>query len=148
MRLNHQYHFFISYRWSTYPAEAALLRRLIADQGYTCWLDSEHPFLIDASSSKSADQQLGLYLRAAMQRCEYVLFFETNTELMLQIGGSPVRHVNWQERELSMAEASRIVVLYHSANPSVLGFGEDEDTVEYDDLTEALNIVLKKLYRD
>ena len=118
------------------------MRSLLGEVGYSCWLDIENPPVEDGEFSISRDAQLGMHLRTAMQRCKFVLFFEASAALSLQVGGRSIHCTRWQERELRMSEQDRLVVLYHSANPPVLGFGRDRHTVEYRSFYEAIEKIM------
>lgn len=140
----HDYDFFISYKWAKYKAEAGQILEILKLKGYSAWIDQEHPFEVGPeASSAEADRKLAEHLRRGMESCDYVIFFETSTQMAMVMNG-PSRRVNgWQERELDMAEARRLIVLYHSSKPPVLTFGQNKNTFEYKDLNEAFGVILK-----
>jgi hypothetical protein len=132
-----KFDFFISYRWKMYAEEARTLKMLLEEHDCTCWLDVNNPFVEDSFSSETRDAQLALHLRTAMNECDQVLFFETASDLLRQIGGPTLRDTSWQEKELSMADQDRLITIYDSASPSWLGFGKEQVAVVYSGLREA-----------
>ncbi len=140
----HEYDFFISYKWKKYKAEAEQMLRLARRFGYSAWIDHEHPFEVESDASQEeADRQLAEHLRRGMESCAYVIFFETYTELAATVNGPGQRVIGWQERELDMAEAKRLIALYHSAEPPFLTFGHNKDAFDYGSLEEAFGLIVK-----
>jgi hypothetical protein len=135
------YDFFISYKWAQYSGEAAQMRDTCRRRGYSAWIDKENP----PSDRQTPDSTLAVHLRAAMKRCRYVIFFETFATLEMVIGGPPERASSWQEQELEMAEAQRLIVLYHGANPRTLTFGQNRKLHQYRQVDDAFDIIEKAI---
>jgi hypothetical protein len=116
-----------------------ILRR----NGYSAWIDQEHLFELDEAGPTNAERKLAEHLRKAMQTCNYVIFFETYAQLAAVMNGPSQRVKSWQEHELDIAEAERIIVLYHGSKPPVLTFGQNKNVFGYIDLDEAFDLILK-----
>lgn len=148
--------FFISYRWGTYDTEAHEMTVLARSRGYTVWIDREN------LPKETTDEGLASHLRAALESCRYVIFFETSarmaavanfpeeivvaSEFPLETSawmaavenGPPVRDLSWQEHELDFTESCRLIVLYHSQNPPRISLGTNRNLCAYRDLDDAL----------
>jgi hypothetical protein len=135
--------FFISYKWAKYAVEAKRLRAICDARKYPAWIDTENPFGTEARIH--SDSALAAHLRAAMGLSEYVLFFETYATVVSVIGGPSQRTTSWQERELEMAEAQRLIVLYHGASPRCLTFGQNRNVHPYETLDSAFDLVEKAI---
>jgi TIR domain-containing protein len=127
-----EYDFFISYKWEKYSEEARELAELLRSHDYTAWLDVDH--FLDTTSYAIIAKQLS----EAMKSCRYVIFFETYTKMAAVKNGTPVRVVGWQERELTYADARRLIVLYHGHDPSRISLGLNRSMCPYHDLKDAL----------
>src|SRR5690349_21370009 len=103
-----QYDFFVSYRWGMYSDAAAEMASHARSLGYSVWIDRENP------PETTTDAGLAAHLRNGIESCRYVIFFETAIRSTAVVNGPSIREISWQERELGMAEAARLIVLYHS----------------------------------
>jgi len=140
-----QYDFFISYRWKKYAPEAQALKPIAKRNGLRSWIDVEHPFQESEAGSGESDTALAEHLRKAMVSCRYVLFFETYTTMAMVVNGPPVRVISWQENELGMAVAEKLIVLYQGASPRMLGFGLSAKLHQYQQLEDALAVIQKAI---
>jgi hypothetical protein len=136
-----QYDFFVSYKWKKYAPEARALKAIAERHGFRAWIDVEHPFQQSESGSPESDQALARHLLQAMNSCRYVLFFETYATLAMVVNGPPVRVISWQENELGMAAAGKLIVLYHGASPRTMGFGLSRRLHEYQELQDAFAMI-------
>ena len=141
-----EYDFFISYKWAKYKVEAIQMLDIVKQRGYSAWIDKEHPFEVDPEiPSDLTDKRLAEHLRKGMESCKYVLFFETYAQLVMVMNGPCEREKGWQEHELDMAEAERVIVFYQSLKPPVLTFGQNRNVFEYTNLDGAFDLVVKGL---
>ena len=136
-----QYDFVISYKWKKYAPEARALKAIADRQGFRSWIDVEHPFQESEAGSQQSTEALAEHLRKAMASCRYVLFFETYATMAMVVNGPPVRVISWQENELGMAAAEKLIVLYHGASPRTLGFGLSTKLHQYQELEDAFAMI-------
>ncbi len=136
-----QYDFFISYKWKTYAPQARGLKAIVTQHGFSAWIDVEHPFQQSESGSPQSNQALAQHLLQAMNSCRNVLFFETYATMAMVVNGPSVRVTSWQENELGMAAAQKLIVLYHGASPRTLGFGLSKKLYEYQELDDAFAMI-------
>jgi TIR domain len=130
--------FFVSYKWAQHAENARMVTEIAKKRGYTVWLDKEQ-----IKDEELTDSELAERLRNALNACCFVIFFETYGQMAMQMGGPPVRVVSWQERELTMAEASRVITLYHSSK--LLCFGLSRTTHEYQSFAQAMDFIEEAL---
>lgn len=133
------YDFFISYNWARFAGEAIAMKGIVESRGYSAWLDVDQPF--GPGCDEEGDTALGQRLREALADSRYVIFFEASMTVAAVVGGPPQRVIGWQEWELDMAEAERLIVLYHTAAPSRLAFGLDLALHPYASLDQAFGLV-------
>jgi hypothetical protein len=133
-----EFNFFVSYKWATHEGNAKRVAEIAKARGYTVWLDKEQ-----IKGEKLEDSELASRLRKALDSCDFVIFFETYATLAMQVGGPPIRTVSWQERELAMADALRLITLYHSN--CRLCFGLSRATHEYKSFDEAMRLIEEAL---
>ncbi len=136
-----QYDFFISYKWKMYAPEARTLKAIAERHRFHAWIDKEHPFQQSEAGSPGSDKALAEHLRKAMNSCRYVLFFETYATMAMVVNGPPVRVTSWQENELGMAAAEKLIVLYHGASPRTMGFGLSHKLQQYQELEDAFAMI-------
>ncbi|WP_133053648.1 hypothetical protein [Mycolicibacillus trivialis] len=142
---------FISYKHAKYVAEArALAFALERQYMLTCFFDQRD------SLWNVSDNDLRVYLSAKLKLAQVIAFFETYSEqvaaIELSTGGQPRvvdsgNRPSWQEWELTQADASRYLTLYHSAIPQTLQLGLTGDVVVYDNISVAAEHIVSYLGR-
>lgn len=136
-----KYDFFVSYRWGKYDAEARQISTLAKLRGHRVWIDREQ------ITEEMSDRELANHLRSTLASSRFVIFFETSARLTQYVSGPPVRDRSWQEYELETAEASRLIVLYHSLSPPRIGFGRSRRLHSYVDFSDAWELIESSLDR-
>jgi len=137
-----EHDFFISYKWTTYRDESRRMASIVTSRSYSAWVDWENP-----PAEGRSDEALATHLQTALQSCRYIIFFETSTTMAAQVGGPSVRIPSWQEYELSQAEASKLIVLYHSQDPPRLSFGRNRVLCPYHSLEDAMDQIVEAVER-
>lgn len=130
--------FFISYKWERFTESALEMAEIARSREYQVWIDREN-----LPADGLSDAELATRLKAALADCDYVIFFETYTKMAVVMNGPNVRVESWQEKELRMSEAQRMIVLYHGQNPRGLTLGRNRIVCTYKSLDEAMSLVEK-----